>query len=541
MRATLYLFLFFLIFSCSRKEEAPQKKLPNILLIVADDLGYADLGSFGGNIETPNLDQLSAEGIRFSRFHTAPFCAVTRAMLLTGNYSHVAGMGSQDLVSDVPGYEGKLSDRVIPLPSLLQEAGYHTYIAGKWHLGLTEEANPANKGFENSFVTLEGGANHYSSRGIFPETPESIYTENGVETNWPEGAYSTDLYTDKLLEYISSNLDDQQPFFAFAAYTSPHWPLQVDEKYWKKYKGKFDAGYEQLRADRLESLKEAGMIPSNSQVPPLHPAIKPWNSLSAEEQKKEARKMELYAGMVDNLDENIGRLFSFLKEKAAYENTLIIFMTDNGAAGEDFFYSDYFGPFLKEYYTDEYSQMGKENSFISYGPQWAEAGSSPFYLYKGFTSEGGMTAPLIISGSPVNLKGKIHDSFLSVMDIAPTIYDLAGITYPDQFQEKAVQKPVGESILPILKNEKSEAHDSTYVFALEHRGYAMLRKGKWKLLNLKIPFERENFGLYDLENDLIEQNDLKNTFPEKYQELLKDWDTWSKKVGVQTPTPQPKK
>lgn len=525
------------LFSC--KKDTPSPKAPNILLIVADDLGYADMGSFGGDIETPNLDELARQGIRFSRFHTAPFCAVTRAMLLSGNFSHVAGMGSQGLVTGVPGYEGRLSDRIIPVPELLRNAGYHTYIAGKWHLGGMEGANPADKGFEKSFVIQEeGGANHYSEKGIFPEFPVTLYTENGAQVKWPDGAYSTDFYTDKLIEYIQSNPKDGKPFFAFAAYTSPHWPLQVDSTYWKKYEGRYDKGYEVLREQRLVSLKKAGMISPNAQLPPLHPRVKPWDSLSPEEQKKEARKMELYAGMVDNLDYNIGRLIAFLKETGQYENTLIVFMSDNGAAAEDFFYHEYYGPFLQENYSDALEDMGKENSFVSYGPQWAEAGSAPFLYFKGYTTEGGMNAPMIIAGKEVEGKGSINSSFLTVMDLAPTFYELAEVSYPESWQGKARKPLAGSSILPLLTGKQDLVHDSTYVFGLEHRGNAMLRKGKWKLLNTTTPLEVKNFGLYNIETDLSEQQNLKDLYPEKYQELLLEWEKFSKQVGIVTPTPK---
>lgn len=528
-----------LFFSCSPKnqETSPSQK-PNILLIVADDLGYADLGSFGGDIETPNLDQLGREGIRFTQYHTAPFCAVTRAMMLSGNYNHVAGMGSQDLVTGVPGYEGHLSDRIIPVPELLQQAGYHTYTVGKWHLGLRPEDNPHQKGFEQSFVTLEGGANHYSDRGIFPDAPVSPYTENGKNAAWPEGAYSTDFYTDKLISYIESNREDKQPFFAFAAYTSPHWPLQVDEKFWKKYQGRYDEGYEVLREKRLESLKKAGIIPPDSSLPDLHPIVKPWDSLSHDEKQKEARKMELYAGMVDNLDHNVGRLFKYLKEKGLYENTLIILVSDNGAAAEDFFYSSYFGPFLQENYTDAYEEMGTENSFISYGPQWAEAGTAPYRYFKGFTTEGGMIAPMIIAGPSIGQANTIFNQFVTVMDLAPTFYQLAGLEYPAEWKGKEVKPLAGKSMIPILKGNQDAFHDSTYVFALEHRGRVMLRKGKWKLLNITSPFSEENFELYDLSEASDEQNNVKDEYPEIYRELIQEWNSYSNSVGVRIPTPR---
>ena len=264
---------------------------PNILLIVADDLGYADLGCYGGDIETPNLDKLAAEGILFTNFHTSPYCAPTRAMLLSGNDNHIAGMGRQGKVSDEFGYEGMLTNRIATLPEVLRDAGYHTYMAGKWHLGVTEEADPFNKGFENTFANLGSSGNHYNSTGLFASIPVSRYTENGDSVNWPEGRYSTDLFTDRLIGFIDANRGDGRPFFAYAAYTSPHWPLQVDEEYWKKYRGRYDDGYEVLRVQRLKSLKAAGIIPEDAILPALHPSVLPCDSLTPDQKKKESRKM----------------------------------------------------------------------------------------------------------------------------------------------------------------------------------------------------------------------------------------------------------
>lgn len=531
--AFLLLGAFFGLTSCHQKNQRP-----NIVLIVVDDLGYADLGCYGGDIATPNLDSLAAHGLRFSNFHTAPFCAVTRAMLLSGNNNHIAGMGSQSLVTNVTGYEGQLTDRIVALPQLLRDTGYQTYMAGKWHLGLTPEANPHQKGFEHSFALLEGAGNHYTNVGFDPKHPQSPYSEDGKDVSWPENAYSTELYTDKIISYIERYRSNQQPFFAYVAYTSPHWPLQVSPEYWQKYKGRYDEGYDVLKERRLKSLKKAGLLREDAILPANHPRTKPWNSLSAEEKKSEARKMELYAGMVDNLDFNIGRLLQYLKAKQLYDNTLIVFISDNGAAGEDFYHHEYFGPFIQQHYSNHYDSMGQHNSFVSYGPPWAEAGSSPFRYFKGFTTEGGITAPMIISGPGVVNPGKIVHGFTTLLDIAPTFYDVAGSTYPKRYQGKDVYPLLGHSLLPILSGKEEQIHPDDYVFGLEHRGYAMIRKGNWKLVNVVLPFDTGNFELYDLSKDLAEQQNLKDTAPEKYKELMKEWIKFSTEVGVKIPTPK---
>lgn len=508
---------------------------PNILLLVADDLGYADLGCYGGDIATPNIDGLASSGIRFSRFHTAPMCAPTRAMLLTGNDNHIAGVGRQALSTQVFGYEGYITNRVATIPALLRKDGYHTYMAGKWHLGTGKEANPHQKGFEHSFVLLEGVGNHYNSQGLFKGIPVSHYTEDGKPTKWPEGSYSTDLYTDKLIEYIDQNKDDKRPFFAYAAYTSPHWPLQVDEAYWKKYEGRYDEGYDKLKEERLLSLKKAGMIPENTALPPTHPSVRPWNSLSENEKKREARKMELYSGMLDNLDVNIGRIVQHLKDIGEYENTLIIFMSDNGAAGEDYYNNPGIRPHINPYFNNNYETMGEANSLISYGPQWAEAGSSPFRYYKEYATNGGIIASMIMTGPMVEQQNVIANDFLTVMDIAPTLYDLAKINYPPEFNGNSLFPLKGKSILPFISGKAEAIHTNDYVFGLEHSGNTMLRKGQWKITNFSDPFSLSAFELYNLDEDLGEIHDLKSTNPQKYQEMFQEWTNFASEIKVQLP------
>ena len=532
----LVIFLIAISLSCSEtKEKKVISRRPNIVLLVADDLGFGDIGCYGGDIETPNLDALASNGIRFSRFHTAPMCAPTRAMLLSGNDNHIAGMGGQGLVTEEFGYEGRLTDRIITIPQLLKEAGYHTYMAGKWHLGTTVEANPHQKGFERSFVLLPGAGNHYNDQSALKKG-KSDYTEDGESAEWKSGNYSTDYYTDKIIEYIDQNKGDGKPFFAFAAYTSPHWPLQVDRKHWEKYQGLYDDGYEELRKKRLNSLKKAGMISQNATLPPVHEKVQLWESLTLDEKKKEARKMELYAGMVDNLDYNIGRLIKYLKEIGQFKNTLFVFMSDNGAGHRDFINNDNF-EVLREYFNDDYENMGTPDSYISYGAQWAEAGSSPFRYFKDYATEGGINTTMIISGPFVNKKNEIHHGFTSVLDLAPTFYEVANVTYPDIYKEKEVYALRGTSLLPFIRGKATKIHSSNYVFAIEHYGNAMLRKGNWKITNFIRPFKLENFALYNLSEDIGEQNNLKDIEPKRYEEMISEWEKFSNEIKIQIPAP----
>lgn len=503
---------------------------PNILLIVADDLGYADLGVFGSDIRTPRIDALAAEGVVLTQFHTAPMCAPTRAMLLTGNNNHVAGMARQFEsplnVVHVPGYEMHLSDRVVPVPFLLREAGYHTYTAGKWHLGDEAEHGPAAAGFERSYGLLHGAGSHFSATGFFEGG--SVYREDGEVVDYPEGRYSTELFTDRLIEFIEEGREDGRPFFAFAAYTSPHWPLQVPEEDLDLYAGRYDQGYDRLREERFESLKRAGIIPAESELPPRNEAIRPWEELTPDEQRVEARKMELYAAMVENLDRHVGRLIDHLKSNGLYENTLIVFMSDNGAAGEDFFYVGPFVQYIQSHYDNSYENMGRPSSWVSYGPPWAEAGSAPFSRFKGYTREGGIAAPMIVSGAGVRRRG-IDDAYITVMDLAPTFVEVAGGEYP---ADGSVKPMLGESMLAFLQGQARRVHDEGYVTALYHAGRAFLRRGKWKLVNLEPPFREADMDLFDLEADPGETTDRSAAEPEVFAEMLELWRAARLELGI---------
>lgn len=507
---------------------------PNVLLIVADDLGYTDLGAYGGDIRTPNIDALAAEGILFTQFHTSPVCAPTRAMLLTGNNNHVAGVGRQGARGPVqvhlPGYETYLSNRVAPMPILLREAGYHTYSVGKWHLGTTAEQGPQVAGFERSFNLMHGGATYFSSSSFFEGG--ASYQADGEEVDYPEGRYNTELFTDRLMEFIDGQPDDGRPFFAYAAYFSPHWPLQVPDDYLNLYRGQYDAGYDVLREERFQSVKSAGLISSSSMLPPRNQSLVPWEELTLEQQRREARKMELYAAMVENLDYHIGRLVDYLKAKDLYDNTLIVFMSDNGAAAEDFYNSGYASSYLRQHYDNSYDNMGKSNSWVSYGRGWAEAGSAPFSKYKQYMREGGLVSPLIVAGPGVNTNGTINSSYLTVMDIAPTFLELGEAQYPT---DGSVRPILGKSIVPILTDLAATVHDENYVTTLYHWGRAFIRQGKWKLVTLEPPFDESKFQLFDLEADPGETTNLAEVEPEQLEKMVNLWRTERRKLGIVLP------
>lgn len=528
--------MFCLFCSCGNKQPRQVKQTPNIVLIVADDLGYSDLGCFGSEISTPNIDALAGQGQIFTNFYTAAVCSPTRAMLLTGTDNHIAGLGNMaeqidgiDQLIAQPGYEGYLNDSVVSVAQLLKDQGYHTYIAGKWHLGWDPEQSPKAKGFERSYTLLDGSASHY-----YPSEFRSFW-EDDHYTTYPEGLYSTDFYTDKLIEFITDDEDDNQPFFLYAAYTSPHWPLQAPSEYIEKYEGKYNFGYDSLRRFRFQRLKEKGIIDTDIELPAL-PKVKgdlyditdrpliPWDTLDQAEQRIEARKMEVYAAMVDNLDYNIGRLVKHLKEIDEYDNTMFVFLSDNGAAVIEHLYTP------EE--LDQYEAMGTSNSFIAYGPQWAHASSAAYRLYKGYSSEGGIHTPMIIK-MPQQRQPKEHAvAFTTVMDLAPTFLQLAETSYPASYDDRVLTPQRGKSLLPVLKNQQENVHAEDYVMGWELFGRSAIRKGNWKITNIESPLGTGEFELYNLEKDPTESNDLAKKHPDKYQEMLIHWQQYVEETGV---------
>ena len=531
-----FLLLLIIHISNPATTQTTKNDRPNILLIVADDLGYTDLGCYGGEIKTPNIDLLAKRGIQFTNFHTSPLCAPTRSMLLTGNDNHVAGIGSMFSVKGTsregkPGFEQHLTDRVVTVSQLLKDGGYQTFITGKWHLGFDDAYTPFAKGFEKSFILLNGGANHFNNNKMFANEPPR-YRQDSQVVLFPEGRFSTDVYTEKMITFIKNGKKDK-PFFACLTYTAPHWPLQVPADYIDKYKGMYDMGYDSLRVIRFNQQKKMGIIPSGAILPPRDSSIKPWIQLSSEEKKLESRKMELYAAMVDNLDHHIGRLLQYLEESKQLDNTIIVFMSDNGAAAEDFYNRpDGPGPFLREHYDNSYDNMGKATSFVSYGPQWAQAGAAPFKLFKYYSTEGGIVAPLIISGKYVERKFGLQNTFITVMDLAPTFLELAGIKYPATYNNKKVTPMLGESCLSFIRGKASAVHSNNYVYGLEHDGQCLLIKGNWKITNIKRPFDETAFALYNLSQDLGETTDLSKSNPKKFTEMMNEWEIFKKKTGV---------
>jgi arylsulfatase len=503
---------------------------PNILLIVADDLGYSDIGAFGGEISTPVLDRLAAEGLRFSNYHVLPTCSPTRAALLSGNDNHVAGMGVMGEfrypeIADLPGYAGHLADQVATIPEILRAAGYHTYMAGKWHLGEEDEQSPFARGFEQTFTMMNGGGSHWADMRPLSPPQSMIYRRNGERiTKLPDDFYSSKDYTDALIEFIDSNLGDEKPFFAYLSYTAPHDPLHAPAEYIAKYGGSYDDGWNALARRRLSKLKELGLVPADVNEFPANFMTRSWSSLSPDEKQIFARDMEVYAAMVDYMDMSIGRLFDYLLGNDLYENTLIVFFSDNGANGAHAtaYPGNADGSYLATF-DNRLDNRGLPNSFVDMGPSWAQASSAPFRLFKSFTSQGGIKSPLIAKlPGTMPSSGRWNHAFLHVTDIMPTFLEAASSTYPETIDGKPIKQPIGKSLLPILKG------DQTIVRVDEGVGYELFEmkayiRDDWKLLRLPEPFGTGSWQLYNLDLDPGEIHDVSEDHPEVKAAMIKAW------------------
>jgi arylsulfatase len=525
--------------AAAAKSQTAQDKRPNILLIVADDLGYSDIGAYGGEINTPVLDQLATEGLRFSSYYVLPTCSPTRSALLSGNDNHVAGMGVMSEfiypeIEKLPGYVGHLADQVATIPEILKSAGYHTYMAGKWHLGEDDDQSPFARGFEQTFTMMNGGGSHWADMKPLSPTQDMIYRENGKRTSkLPQDFYSTKHYTDALVRFIDGNKEDDRPFFAYLSYTAPHDPLHAPAEYIAKYKGKFDEGWDALALQRLENLKQLGLVPENINELPANMLATSWETLTGEQKKKYARDMEVYAAMVDYLDMSIGRLLQYLKDNGLYDNTMIVFFSDNGANGAHA--TSYPGNADGQYlgtFDNSLESRGLPGSFIDMGPGWARAASAPYRMFKSFTSEGGIRSPLIVKlpGEMAN-RGQWNHGFLHVTDIMPTFLELAGAVYPQTVNGKAVRKPVGKSFMPVLHGEMASVRKN------QGMGYELFEmkayiQDEWKLLRLPVPFGSGEWELYNVNKDPGEMHDVSNKYPGKKTALIKAWQYYAEQNEV---------
>ena len=545
--ATILMLTFALGTKQVQAQDEQQNKKPNFLLIVADDMGYSDLGSYGGEINTPVLDQLAMLGMRYTNFSVSPTCSVTRSMLLSGTDNHVAGLGNMGELNapnqmGQPGYEGVLNERVVTVASLLRDNGYHTYMVGKWHLGLGPDQIPHSRGFERDFSLLVGGGSHFNDRwNIEWQIPVAPYTEDGKPVEeLPSDFYSTKYYTDKTIQFIDEGRNDGKPFFAYMAFTAPHGPLHVPDDWLRRYKNRYDEGWDGIRNKRLARMIELGIVDESVNTADRLFFLPRSSSLTPALRVMLGRKMELYAAMVEYMDEQIGRVFDYLKEIGEYENTVIIFISDNGAEGNDLrgMVAGQVGSLgflhgMNNFAENSHNSLGRKGTYAEYGPAWAQVSMAPFRLYKGFLAEGGIRSPLIISGPGVQGVGEINkDAILHVMDITPTLLDLAGVQHPSTYNGLEIEPVQGKSWVEMLNSKTQSPRGPNNWLGWELFGNRAIRQGDWKISWHYEPFGTWDWQLFNLAEDLGEQYDLSGKFPEKRNELIALWDEYVEMNGV---------
>lgn len=538
-----------------RATSSTRGKRPNFLIILADDLGFSDVGAFGSEIATPHLDKLAYAGLRLTDFHSAPTCSPTRAMLLSGTDHHIAGIGTMaeamgPMHEGRPGYEGYLNFNVVPVMELLRDGGYLTLMSGKWHLGLTRETSPWARGFTRSFSLLPGAANHF---GTSPDTRDdppqpklkTIYVEDDRPVEVPADFYSSDGFTDKLLQYLGERTDKTQPFFAYLAFTAPHWPLQAPDDLTAKYRGRYDAGPEALRTERLARLRALGLTRPDVVPHPIVARTAEWAQMSPQERRISARSMEVYAAMVERMDWNIGRVVAALTQSGELDDTFIMFCSDNGAEGVLLEAAPLFGTRFMEHiarhYDNRLENIGRPNSFVWYGPRWAQAATAPSRLYKSFTTEGGIRVTSLIRYPALARHQGISEAFSTVMDVAPTLLELAGLTHPGtQYRGRKVAALRGRSMLPYLDGKSNSIHAADKSIGWELFGRFGIRRGRWKAVRIPPPAGPGTWQLYDLDRDPGETQDLATSHPKELAELLAHWDEYVAETGTMVdPIPDP--
>ncbi len=534
------------LFSCSSEKV----ESPNIILILADDMGFSDIGCYGGEIRTPNLDNLASGGIRFSQFYNTARCCPTRASILTGLYPHQAGFGHMTEDRGLSGYQGDLNEQCVTIAQVLKEAGYSTYMSGKWHVtkqmgywtgdtNLTSKHNwPLQRGFDRFWGTIVGAGSFYDpatlTDGNIPTKPEK------------DLFYYTDEISHKTVQYINEH-KDSNPFFIYVAYTAPHWPLHALEEDIQKYLGMYDIGWDSIREERMDRMIQIGLINEDWQMSNRDSAVPGWDSI--DNKTLQAYRMAVYAAQIDRMDQGIGRILHSLKEQGKLDNTLILFLADNGGCAETL--TEYWkGIFIPRVTRSGDSVMlgnnhpdlmpGPEITYQSYSRPWANVSNTPFRMYKHWVHEGGIATPLIAHWpEKIRNTGKFNHEPGHLIDIMATCVDVASAKYPDQFNGQQIVPMQGISLVPAFEGNELTRNTPLY---WEHEGNRAIRTGKWKLVsrvkrNLNFTKEdKDQWELYDLEADRTEMIDLAGQYPERVEAMSAFWDEWASSADV-TPWP----
>jgi arylsulfatase A-like enzyme len=507
-----------------------QPSRPNIVLILADDLGFSDLGCYGSEIATPNIDRLAADGVRFSQFYNSARCCPSRAALLTGRYPHQVGVGAMiddyakwiRHAADRPSYQDHLSTDSPTMPELLRAGGYRTMMCGKWHLGERPTEWPVRRGFDRSFVLLSGAMNYYGGESTGPRSPMALDDQRFVPPHG--GFYSTDAFTDHGIEFLGEAKDKRQPFFLYLAYNAPHWPLQAPAEEIEPYKGKYDAGWQPTREARYRRMVELGIVPANTGMAKMDRGKQPpWDQLTDAQRREWAMRMEVYAAQVTRMDRGVGRVLDALHQLGVADNTLVLFLSDNGGAAED------------PHRGRPDAPLGTRDSFWGYARPWATVSNTPWRLHKVTPYEGGISTPFIARW-PSGIARQAHGEFVRepahLIDLLPTFLTLArGAADTTTSTTAPALQLEGHNILPMIQGGRGNP-DRT--FCWEHEGNRAIRKGKWKLVTLaeSVAESKSAWELYDIENDRTENHNLAAEHPDIVRDLSAAYDDWAHRCGV---------
>ena len=488
---------------------ASQPKRPNILIMLADDMGFSDIGCYGSEINTPNLNALAANGIRFTQFYNNARCCPTRASLLTGLYPHQTGVGHMIDNKNHPSYQGYLNDSCVTVAEALQPANYHPLMVGKWHVGENRPHWPTDRGFERYYGLISGASNYFA----IDEGRTFVDQDQSIDPAKAANFYMTDAFSTRALQLIDEYAPKPDPFFMYLAYTSPHWPLHAHPDDIAKYRGKYLKGWDQLREERRQRMIDLGIIDKSTPLTPRDPKAPAWSTLSQKQKEDLDVKMAIYAAQIDRMDQNIGRVIAKLKETNQFDNTLILFLADNGGCAE---------PVNR---GQPNAVPGTRESFASYGLPWANASNTPFRLYKHWVHEGGISSPLI-----AHWPGHIQPNTMTaepshLIDLMPTCLELANATYPQQRKGKAITPVEGRSIVPTLQGKPRKPHDAIF---WEHEGNRAVRQGNFKLVSTA----NNKWELYNISIDRAELNNLAQSDPAKIKELSALYDQWAKRCNV---------
>ncbi len=491
---------------------------PNIVIILADDMGYSDLGCYGSEISTPSIDSLADGGIRFTQAYNAARCCPSRAALLTGLYPHQAGMG--DMVGTVkkprkPGpYQGYLNGQCVTIAEMLRTAGYGTYMSGKWHVGEKPEHWPRKRGFDRYFGLISGASSYYEILQQ-EESPRKMALDDEPFTPEGDNFYMTDAFTDHAVRFLEGH-DTAKPFFLYLAYTAPHWPLHAPKEEVEKYRGKYTLGWEALRERRYRRMVDMGIINPKWRLSPRDADVPPWDGM--ENKDEWDLRMAVYAAMITRMDRGVGRVLDTLRAMGAEENTLVLFLADNGGCHERI---------KKDNLITPGAVIGDRGSYTSYDRNWANASNTPFRMFKHWCHEGGIATPLIARWpARIRQKGALVQEPAHITDIMPTCLEMAGVKYPETFSGNTLTPLPGVSLEPLFEGRGAAPRAGLF---WEHEGNRAVRMGKWKLVAPKDgPWE-----LYDLEEDRTELNNMAASMPEKAGELNRAWEKWAAEIGVE--------